>query len=158
MPWHLWALPSWLGIPRTSPNIPQRQASSGHLFQTLPHVPTASPGPPTLSYLLPIKWRELSLSNLGGSFEPQESGALVNPSLVLDTTSRGLCTLPSSLGCCFSCLSTPPPGPRHSPKMGATSFLFSLVSLRADKERECVGRGSGDEDRTPETPIGEKYS
>lgn len=79
------------------------------------------------------------------------------PSLtsVLDTTPTGLCTLPSSLEWCFSCLSAPPLGPQHFPKgWWVASFPLSLVSLRADKERV----GSGDEDRTLETPIEGKHS
>lgn len=59
------------------------------------------------------------------------------PSLpsVLDTTPRGLCTLPASLGCCFSCLSATPSGPQHPPKTGGRLPSLSSVSLRADKKR-----------------------
>lgn len=149
--------------PQNFPPIPQRQAPRGHLFQTLPHIRTACPGPPTLSHLPPIKWRDPSVSSLGGSLQApgvrHPSQPLPSLTSVLNTTPRGLCTLPSSLGWYGSCLCAPPPSPQHSPKAGvAASFPPSLVSLRVDKERCGVVRRTGslkhpEEEGIPEAAV-----
>lgn len=138
-------------LPVYPPETSTQRPPFGH-----PHVPTAGSIPPAPSHLSPTNEGALHPPTQGIPQKPQESGTPAKPSpphtSVLDTMPRGLCTLPSGLGWCSGCLSTPPQIPSVPQRLGGG---FLPPQLGVPEGREGESRGG---DRALQTPVGGRYS